>query len=1271
MLVEQETLTVAAPIRQRIRALYRADESELLTDLAELARVDAGATRQIGARARQLAQGIRLAQTGKGGLDALLTEFSLSTEEGIVLMCLAEALLRVPDSHNVDQLIRDKLSAGDWAAHLGKSDSLFVNASAWGLLLTGKVVQLNHTDDQRQLTLLHRTLGRLGEPVIRQAVRSALRVMGTQFVLGTRIQTAMQRARKQEELGFRYSYDMLGEGARTEADAQRYLHSYAEAIEHIGRAAGGRGPVASPGISVKLSALHPRYEFGQRRRVMEELVPRLKQLALLAKACDIGLTVDAEEADRLELSLEVIEAVFTDAELGAWEGFGLAIQAYQKRAVAVVDWARELAVSTGRRLMVRLVKGAYWDTEIKRAQVEGDSDYPVFTSKPATDVAYLACAKKLLAYRDHLYPQFATHNAYTVAAILTYDRERTGYEFQRLHGMGEALFVDVMKTDNIPCRIYAPVGEHADLLAYLVRRLLENGANTSFVNNIVDKAVSIDSLLVDPVATVEAWPVKRNTAIPLPADLYGVARRNSAGLDLTDPVAVAAAAQGLDQWWQANKRKQGPLQDAPVAITNPADRDQRVGSLHYDIAADIAQKLERAHAAFASWNQTDVSVRATVLQRLADAVEEHRDTFMGLCIKEAGKTADDGVAEVREAVDFCRYYADQALQQVDMRSDSGRGVVLCISPWNFPLAIFIGQVAAALVTGNTVVAKAAEQTGLIALAVFELIQRCGLPAGVLEVIVAPGRAVGEQLVPDPRIQAVMFTGSTGVAKWLSSTLAGRADGGIPLIAETGGQNAMLVDSTALPEQVVDDVIQSAFHSAGQRCSALRVLFLQEEIADKVTSMLIGAMGELAIGDPAALATDVGPVIDQRALERLQRHTERLSREGRLHYRCELPDACQAGSFIAPHLFEIDSLAQLPEEVFGPVVHIIRYRAAQLDEVIEQINGCGFGLTLGVHSRIQAVQARVVAAAAVGNVYVNRNMVGAVVGVQPFGGRGLSGTGPKAGGPHYLSRLLCAGPLASPPAPAAMQAGDDGSAISLADAAAVKSDKPSVQAADKEQWHSLPVWQRAAVLRDWTRQWATAAPVEQETAGVARQLLARAEAHWATETVLPGPTGELNRLFVEPRGALVAYLDKADPLAGLLTAAVAALVTGNSLVCVTGAGVARALPAELFAAVPQSVPLTWVETEDAAADLSVRLAQGSVMGVVVSAGSQWHRPLRQVLADCDGPLLPLIDEPVSRFYLQRFVQEKTVSEDTTAAGGNASLMTLGESHEAQQPLRQAV
>ncbi|CAM5223320.1 bifunctional protein PutA [Alishewanella longhuensis] len=883
-----------------------------------------------------------------------------------------------------------------------------------------------------------------------------MQIMGSQFVLGTTIDKALTRATEMEAKGFSYSYDMLGEGARTMVDADRYFEAYMQAIHAIGKAANGRGPIKSPGISVKLSAIHPRYEFSHLDRVHQELVPRLKQLALAAKSYNIGFTVDAEEADRLDMSLDIIGTVFSDPDLNGWEGFGLAVQAYQKRGIHVIEWLRELTVKVGRKMMVRLVKGAYWDTEIKLSQVEGLEDFPVFSRKPATDVSYQACAKKLLSYRDSIYPQFATHNAYTVATIIEMAGELHGFEFQRLHGMGDALYDLVVANEKIPCRIYAPVGEHADLLAYLVRRLLENGANSSFVNNIIDESIPVESLLQDPVEQVKGWQKKRNQSIPLPANLYGNSRLNSRGLDLTDINHLTPLQQQMSQFAKALSTQTAPADSVPVV--NPANLQEVIGYLQYADAAAMQQLLSNAEQAFASWSQTSVTARAELLRRLADAMEQHRDELLTLCVKEAGKVLADAVAEVREAIDFCRYYAHQA-ELLFAKQQQARGVFLCISPWNFPLAIFIGQVAAAMVAGNTVLAKPAEQTSLVAVRTLELLTECGMPEHVVQLVIAPGRQVGEHIVPDLRIQGVMFTGSTETGCWIARKLAERGGEPVPLIAETGGQNCMIVDSTALPEQVVDDVISSGFQSAGQRCSALRVLFLQDDVADKITTMIKGAMAELHVGDPAWLSTDPGPVIDSKAHERLTNHVQYLQDKATLHYACKVP-AEGEHFFFAPHLYEISDLTVLEREVFGPVVHIIRFKADEIDKVIAQINATGYGLTMGVHSRIEQLTRKVTREIKAGNIYVNRNMIGAVVGVQPFGGRGLSGTGPKAGGPLYLQRLVkdnlsVACPALDEAKKARLLAETTSSAVAYAMPAA---------AIAQQKWALVPINQRTSVLR---------------------------------------------------------------------------------------------------------------------------------------------------------------------------------------------------------------
>lgn len=1250
------SLVTSHIIRQTIRDHYRADEDNVLDFLLPLAEVDAKTRSQAWERARQLVLYIRQAQVGKGGVDALLNEFSLSTEEGLVLMCLAEALLRVPDTITADRLIRDKLSQGDWSAHLGNSSSVFVNISSWGLLLTGKLVNYSDEDKKQQFGLLKRTCGRLGEPVIRQAVRYAMQIMGSQFVLGTTIEKALNRATEMEAKGFCYSYDMLGEGARTMADADRYFESYMQAIHAIGKAANGRGPIKSPGISVKLSAIHPRYEFTHLERVQAELIPRLKQLALAAKSYNIGFTVDAEEADRLDMSLDVIGAVFCDSDLDGWEGFGLAVQAYQKRAIHVIEWLREITVKAGRKMMVRLVKGAYWDTEIKLSQVEGLDDFPVFTRKPSTDVSYHACAKKLLSYRDSIYPQFATHNAYTVAMILEMAGELSGFEFQRLHGMGDALYDLVVANEKIPCRIYAPVGEHADLLAYLVRRLLENGANSSFVNNIIDESIPVESLLQDPVELVKGWQKKRNQSIPLPAKLYGSSRLNSRGLDLTNINHISPLKDEMLQHLTQLQQQTAPQQSVPVV--NPADLQEVIGYLQYANAAHMQQMLAQAEHAFASWSNTPVTERSAVLLRLADAMEEHRAELLMLCVKEAGKVMADAVAEVREAIDFCRYYAHQA-ELLFAKPQQARGVFLCISPWNFPLAIFIGQVAAAMVTGNTVLAKPAEQTSLIALRTLELLQASGMPEHVVQLVIAPGREVGEHIVPDHRVQGVMFTGSTETGCWIARKLAERGGEPVPLIAETGGQNCMIVDSTALPEQVVDDVISSGFQSAGQRCSALRVLFLQEDVADKIITMIKGAMAELHIADPSWLSTDLGPVIDSKAHERLTNHVQYLKDKATLHYACAIPTTGEH-FFFAPHLYEISDLTVLEREVFGPVVHIIRFKAEEIDNVIAQINATGYGLTMGIHSRIEQLTRKVTRDIKAGNIYVNRNMIGAVVGVQPFGGRGLSGTGPKAGGPLYLQRLVKDNTDVSSPE---LDAVKKAHLLAETTSSAVAYAMPASAIAQRK-WAALPVNQRTSVLRQFLASLAANKVVSrqepdlEQVLSIARTKLQRVELELQHPISLPGPTGESNTLVLDPRGILALLRDDSSSFAHWLLSIITALAAGNAVItAVEEADLAEAeacIKALLAAGMPQHL-LAVIRLNC----LTTLLAHTELAGAMIEVNSALKPLAGELIAAREGAILPLITAPADERMLHRLVTEKTITINTTAAGGNASLMTMAD------------
>ncbi|MGO1120080.1 bifunctional proline dehydrogenase/L-glutamate gamma-semialdehyde dehydrogenase PutA [Rhodovibrionaceae bacterium A322] len=1031
MLIDH-ALAVVPPLREALRADMLADETAIVTRLVAEAELAPHMQDRIADRARNLVKAVRTTRTRQGGIDAFMHEYELSSKEGVVLMCLAEAMLRVPDALTLDKLIKDKIAEAEWETHLGKSDSLFVNASTWALMLTGRVVRLDEGERRNFGGVVKKLVQRSGEPLIRSAVREAMRILGRQFVMGRNIKEALERAKEQEAKGYRYSYDMLGEAARTMADADRYFEAYKAAIESIGDAGKGKNIADSPGISVKLSALHPRYEFAQRDRVMTELVPRMRDLARLAKEKDIGLCIDAEEADRLDLSLDIIEAVSGDPALAGWHGFGLAVQAYQKRASRVIDWLADLARRHNRRLMVRLVKGAYWDTEVKLAQEEGLSGYPVFTRKVLTDLSYMACAKKLLGNPDAFYPQFATHNAHTLAAIMEMANGSKDFEYQRLHGMGEALYEQIVGPDKtgISCRIYAPVGSHEDLLAYLVRRLLENGANSSFVNRIQDEALPLDEIVADPVAKAKALVLASteghakvpNSQIPLPADLYGQSRKNSAGHDLTDAPWLAQLGKDMtqvqQQKWQAGPLIGGRELAGPThSVTNPADRRQVVGEVADTTPEQLEDAVARATRAHDAWNQVPAQERANCLDRVADLMEENRANLLALCIKEAGKTLMDAQAELREAVDFCRYYAARA--RIDFAEPerlpgptgerdeimlTGRGVFLCISPWNFPLAIFAGQVVAALVAGNAVLAKPAEQTVLVAAAAVRLLHQAGVPGDVIQLLPGDGAAVGGKLVADERISGVAFTGSVETAKLINRTLAAREGAIVPLIAETGGQNAMIVDSTALPEQVVRDVVISSFQSAGQRCSALRVLFLQEDVADKIETMLAGAMKELRVGNTENLSQDIGPVIDEEARANLLAHCRRMDQEARLIARVDLGAGTDQGTFVAPVAYGIDSLSQLTNEVFGPILHVVRYKASELDEVLADINKTGFGLTLGIHSRIDSTVDYIYRNLKVGNAYVNRNMIGAVVGVQPFGGEGLSGTGPKAGGPRYLHRF---------------------------------------------------------------------------------------------------------------------------------------------------------------------------------------------------------------------------------------------------------------------------
>ena len=1151
----------ASALRERITADYRRDEAAAVLALANEATLTLEQLATTQRLATTLAEGVRASRTKSGGVDALMLEFSLESREGIALMCLAEALLRIPDAATRDRLIRDKIAQGDWRSHIGRSPSLFVNAAAWGLLVTGRLV--DSRSDSAMEQALASLLRKGGEPLIRKGVDLAMRLLGKQFVTGRTIAEALDNARPRVARGYCYSFDMLGEAALTMDDARHYFIAYETAIHAIGRASRGAGIYAGPGISMKLSALHPRFSRGQRDRVLAELVPSVTRLAQLAHGYDIGLNIDAEEADRLDLSLDILEMLAGDSTLAGWNGLGFVVQCYQKRARAVVDWLVDLGRRHRRRFMVRLVKGAYWDAEIKRAQVDGLAGYPLFTRKVHTDVAYLACAKAMLAAPDAIYPQFASHNAFTIAAVRTLAGDGD-YEFQCLHGMGESLFDQVVGRDNwgSACRIYAPVGSHETLLAYLVRRLLENGSNTSFVNRIVDPNVAIADLVTDPVARALETGGSPHPRIPLPIALYPD-RRNSRGIDFSDESELQALDLALAAV-PARFEAAPTFGDVPpaaqrstVTITNPCDRRDVVGTVIEATTADVAHAVGVAVSAAAAWSVISAPERAACLERAADLLEDERATLIALATREAGKTLANAVGEVREAADFCRYYAGQARRSLE--GAKALGPIVCIAPWNFPLAIFVGQVSAALAAGNAVLAKPAEQTPLIAAMAVQLFHRAGVPRAALQLLTGRGETVGAALVADPRIAGVLFTGSTAVAQLINRTLAQRADDAL-LVAETGGQNAMVVDSSALSEQVVADAIVSAFDSAGQRCSALRVLCLQDDIADRVVAMLKGAMAELRIGDSARLSTDIGPVIDGEAQAMLTAHVARMRAAGAEVFQLSLPAECSHGTYFPPTLIAIPGLQVLTAEVFGPVLHVVRFRQGQLDQLLDAINSTGYGLTHGVQTRIDETVEAVCARIRAGNIYVNRNIVGAVVGVQPFGGDRLSGTGPKAGGPHYLWRLVNAVP---PPLPADVNAGE----------------------------------------------------------------------------TLPGPTGETNVLYLRPRGRVACIADTENALTEQARAATAA---GNvALLAASALGDrVRGIVGDRCELVPD--PL--------AAGPDAVLYAGDVAAA---------QAMRVKLSALPGPIVPLVIAGAGGFDATRLVCERTITINTTASGGNASLLSLTE------------
>lgn len=1190
-----------SPLRAAIEAAYRRPEPECLAPLLAAARQPASLQASIAATARNLVERLRANQK-KSGIAALVHEFSLSSREGVALMCLAEALLRIPDMATRDALIRDKLVGRDWSSHLGGERSLFVNAAAWGMVLSGQLLSDSTNDDLG--SALHRLTARMGEPVIRRAVTSAMQMMGDQFVTGRNIKQALTRARAQEKLGFTYSYDMLGEAAMTALDAQRYYEKYETAIHAIGKASAGRGIVAGPGISIKLSALHPRYTYTQADRVMTELLPRVEALAALAKSYNIGLNIDAEEQDRLELSLDMLEQLCFSPKLSGWDGLGFVVQAYGKRCPFVLDFIIDLARRSGRRLMVRLVKGAYWDAEIKRCQVDGLSNFPVYTRKTHTDVAYLACAQKLLDARRDIFPQFATHNAQTIAAIYNMAGSTFtlgDYEFQCLHGMGEPLYEHVVGADNLnrPCRIYAPVGNHDSLLAYLTRRLLENGANSSFVNRIADPEIPVDALTADPVEETLAMPEPGapHPLIALPSNLFPH-RPNSAGIDLSHAPERARIQSALiastQKAWTANGiARTNPPRD----VLNPADLRDTVGTVTFATPAEAASAADRASNA--SWVAMPVPARALVLEQAADLMQAHMDELLGLIVREAGKSLPNAIGEIREAIDFLRYYAEQGRKTLTAEH-APLGTVASISPWNFPLAIFTGQISAALMAGNAVLAKPAEETPLIAAEAVRILHEAGVPESALQLVPGEGD-IGAALVNAPQVSGILFTGSTEVARKIQAQLAGRllANGKpIPLIAETGGQNAMIVDSSALTEQVVTNVLASAFDSAGQRCSALRILCLQEDIADKTLEMLKGALAEMVLRPTDQLRSDIGPVISAEAKAAIERHIVRLRTTGARLTQHAPDTGASHGTFSALTIAEISDPGELGPEVFGPVLHIVRYRRDDLDLLIDALNAMGYGLTFSIQTRSDETIAEVTQRIEAGNIYVNRNMIGAVVGVQPFGGHHNSGTGPKAGGPLYLGRLV-EGPDIGP-------------------TGTVSADGPLP---DFISW--LKGFDPAAALN-------------------AGQYLERScTGHTAT---LDGPVGESNVYGVHARGTILAM---AATRAGLIEQISAALATGNTIALEATDEVHGVL-----AGLPKSV----------AASIR-RGAAGPIDGALIEGNpAQVSSALRR-LAEMEGPLVlaqsanPEECKAGGAYRLDWLVKEVSVSTDTTAAGGNATLMAM--------------
>jgi len=1196
--------------REKIRAHYLADEAKTVNSLVAATGLSLEQRGSISAHAAALVRGVRTA-SAPTMMEMFLSEYGLNNQEGIALMCLAEALLRVPDKHTIDALIEDKVSCADWGRHLGESRFTLVNAATLGLFVTGKLIK--PVGKKGMVHTLRAMIRRVGMPVVRAAFDQAMKGMGRQFVLGRDLPEAMKHSKKYAARGYTYSYDMLGEAARTDADALRYHRAYLIAIESLTPSAASNDIRKNPGISVKLSALYARYEFAQKERVMHELVPRVLELAQKSKAAHMGFTIDAEEADRLDLSLDIVEAVFSDPSLAGWDGFGIAVQAYGPRAPHVIDWLYALSQKLDRRMIVRLVKGAYWDADIKRAQVMGLKGFPVFTRKVNSDISYIACAKKLLNMTDRIYPQFASHNAHSVSTVLALYTDPDSFEFQRLHGMGESLFDPMVSKKQAHCRIYAPVGQHRDLLAYLVRRLLESAANSSFVNQMADDNIQPEEIARDPFGVVEAMKNSLTSkTITRPHAIYGVARRNAKGWDITSVADVNMIdferAKFKTHQWQGGPVLAGKVHSTNILESrNPAQPDDLVGYVTQASATDIETAIKAAQAAFTTWSVVPVDERNACIRRVADLFETHACELFALASREAGKNMADAIAEIREAVDFARYYANEA--ERNEAFGSGRGVIACISPWNFPLAIFAGQALAALAAGNSVIAKPASNTILIATRAVALMHEAGIPKAVMQLLPGSGKTVGAALTGDTRIAGVCFTGSTATAQHINRVMANALAADAPLIAETGGLNAMIVDSTALPEQVVRDVLSSAFQSAGQRCSALRMLYVQEDIAEPLLEMLFGAMDQLTIGDPWFLSTDIGPVIDLISKQKIEAHCQKFAALGLVIKTLPVP---KQGFFVSPTVIKLNGIHELEEEIFGPVLHVATFKANEIDQVIDQINAKGFGLTFGLQTRMDTQIARIVKRMKMGNIYINRNQIGAIVGSQPFGGEGLSGTGPKAGGPHYVRRFMRSEQIA----------GVEISATPAVSASRLQRAIDALDATDKD----------GGLAVDHAKQL-------QPLFGPLPATLA------ATAKEMPGPTGELNRLSFHARSVIICLgpdLESAFKQAGV------ALSQGNPVVVVAPGAVAR-----FAAAIAEGVHLIAVD------GLLQPEALESVNGfaaVTSSATETTLRTYRVALSNRQGPLLPLITELDAP---ERFVIERHLCVDTTAAGGNASLIAASE------------